>query len=271
MTYFLFFHDRRPVGKRLRGDGPAGSHDRFGQGGGEMGISIHPIKLGADHCYIVRGEGIIMIDGGSPNQIKAFRKGVKRLSIKPEEIRLVVLTHGHWDHIGSAKEIKELTGAKLAIHQREKDCLEKSFKPLPPGVTVWGKIFVKIMAVFLPLVHYAATDVDIVLGDGEFPLSAYGIPGKIIYTPGHSIGSVTVLLETGDAFVGDLAMGGFPLRFSPGLPILAKDMKQVRKSWELLIKEGAKTIYPAHGKPFSIDIIQRALLQRTADWAETPD
>jgi glyoxylase-like metal-dependent hydrolase (beta-lactamase superfamily II) len=74
------------------------------------------------------------------------------------------------------------------------------------------------------------------------------------------MGSVSVLLETGDAFVGDLAMSDFPLRFSPGLPVLAEDMQQVRESWKVLLDAGAKTVYPAHGKPFSADIIRRILL-----------
>jgi glyoxylase-like metal-dependent hydrolase (beta-lactamase superfamily II) len=201
-----------------------------------------------------------MIDGGAPKQVKGFIKAMGKLSIKPKDIRLIVLTHGHWDHIGSAKEIKELTGAKIALHKEEKDWLEKSLKPLPPGVTAWGKIFVKIMAMFMPLVHIPSTKVDIVLGDGDFSLTEYGIQGKIMHTPGHSMGSVSVLLETGDAFVGDLAMNMLPLRLGPGLPILAEDMQKVRESWQLLLDAGAKTIYPAHGEPFSVDMIREALL-----------
>lgn len=224
-----------------------------------MKATIHAITLGVDQCYIIRGEKTIMIDGGSPKQAKGFLKAVERLSIKPEDVKLIILTHGHWDHIASAKEIKDLTGAKLALHQKEKDWLEKSLKPIPPGVTAWGKMFGKILALFMPLVHIPGTGVDIVLGDGEFPLSEYGIAGKILHTPGHSMGSVSILLDTGDAFVGDLAMSGFPLRFSPGLPILAEDMQKVRESWKLLMDRGAETIYPAHGKPFSIDIIRKAL------------
>ncbi len=226
-----------------------------------MRVNIHSILLGFDQCYIIQCEKVIMIDGGGPKQGKGFTKALERLSLKPEDIKLIVLTHGHWDHIGSAKEIKSITGAKLALHQQEKDWLEKSLTPLPPGVTPWGHIFVKILAMFMPLVHIPATNVDIVLGDGDFPLTEYGIPGKIVYTPGHSIGSVSVLLETGDAFVGDLAMNGFPLRLNPGLPILAENMQKVRASWKVLLNQGAKTIYPAHGKPFSVDVIQKALLE----------
>ncbi|PQP34119.1 hypothetical protein C6A37_09425, partial [Desulfobacteraceae bacterium SEEP-SAG9] len=178
----------------------------------------------------------------------------EKASIKPEEVKLIVLTHGHWDHIGSAKDIKEATGAKIAMHAKEKDWLEKSLKPQPPGVTLWGKIFINILKMFLPLIHIPATKVDVVLTDEAFSLADYGIPGKVIYTPGHSSGSVSILLETGDVFVGDLAMNKFPLRFSPGLPIFAEDWDKVIESWKMLLDQGAKTVYPAHGEPFSADI-----------------
>lgn len=225
-----------------------------------MRVNIHPITLGFGHCYVIQGKGVIMIDGGAPKQAKRFMEAIERLSAKPEEIKLIVITHGHWDHIGSAKDIKEITGAKIAMHQQEKDWLEKSLKPLPPGVTLWGRIFAKTMAMFMPLVHIPATDVDVVLGDKELSLAEYGIPGRVIYTPGHSSGSVSVLLETGDAFVGDLAMNKFPLRFSPGLPIFAEDLQRVKESWKLLLDQGAETVYPAHGEPFAADIIRKALL-----------
>ena len=84
-----------------------------------------------------------------------------------------------------------------------------------------------------------------------------------VNTPGHSAGSVTVLLETGEAFVGDLAMNAFPLRLSPGLPILAEDPAAVVRSWEALLELGATTVYPAHGKPFSADVIREALSPAT--------
>jgi len=224
-----------------------------------MNISIYPIPLGVDQGYIVQGEGVVMIDGGAPKKAKAFIKGIKKTLIKPEGIKLLILTHGHWDHIGSAKDIKEITGARIAMHKREKDWLEESLKPLPPGVTLWGKIFAKIMAMFMPFVHIPATNVDIVFGDEEFSLAEFGIAGKVISTPGHSPGSVSIVLETGDAFVGDLAMNAFPLRLSPGLPIFAEDLQKVKDSWKLLLDYGAKMIYPAHGNPFSAERMRKFL------------
>jgi glyoxylase-like metal-dependent hydrolase (beta-lactamase superfamily II) len=224
-----------------------------------MNVSIHSIPLGIDHCYLLQGDGIIMIDGGAPNQAKSFLKSLKKLSIQPKDIHLLVLTHGHWDHIASAKAIKELTGASIAMHYQEKEWLEKSIKPSPPGVTPWGRFVISLIDLYLPLVHIPATDVNIVLGDTEVSLADYGIPGKLLHTPGHSSGSVSILLDTGEVFVGDLAMNWFPLRLTPGLPIFADDMQAVKESWKRLIDRGAKTVYPAHGGPFSVDIIQKAL------------
>lgn len=224
-----------------------------------MRVNIHPIALGYDRCYVIQDEGVIMIDGGIPYKANDFVKGIERISIKPEDIQVIVITHGHPDHIGSAKEIKEITGAKIVMHRLEKDCLEKSLVRMPPGVTAWGRILLKMRAMFVPEVHIHTTDVDIILGDEGLSLAEYGIPGRVIYTPGHTMGSVSVLLKTGDAFVGDLAMNQFPLRLSPGLPIFAEDLQRVKESWKLLLDEGAETIYPAHGPPFSADIIRKAL------------
>lgn len=224
-----------------------------------MNIKIHPVTLGVDHCYLLQGDGLIFIDGGAPNQAKRFVRALEKLSIRPRDTGLIVITHGHWDHIGSARGIKELTGAPIALHRREKDWLEKSLKPMPPGVTPWGRTLISIMSTYVSAVHIPTTSVDIVLDDAGLSLAEYGIPGQIIYTPGHSMGSVSVLLEDGSAFVGDLAMNGFPLRSTPGLPIFAENMQKVKESWKILLDKGINTIYPGHGEPFSVNVIRKVI------------
>jgi len=81
-----------------------------------LGISIHPISLSIDTLYAMRGDQVIVIDGGANSNVGKFEEGLAKASIKPDEVKLVILTHGHWDHIGSAKAIKQQTGTKVLIH-----------------------------------------------------------------------------------------------------------------------------------------------------------
>ena len=224
-----------------------------------MPVEIHPLPLGMCNCYLVKQEGLVLVDAGGPNQGQKLPEKLKELSIDPKDISLLLLTHAHWDHIGSANEIKELTDCQVAINHREKDIVEKALKPSPPGTNLLGKIFAIVMKAFIPFVSFPGTPVDLALEDEDFSLEPYGIQGRVIHTPGHSSGSSSLLLDTGDAFVGDLAMNSFPMRTGAGLPIFAEDISAVKESWRRLLSGGAKHIYPAHGTPFKADVLEKSL------------
>lgn len=225
-----------------------------------MSVHVYPIKIGINRCYLIQQNGIILIDGGPPNKVHVFQRLLTNISIQPQEIQLIVLTHGDFDHVGSVKDIKKLTGAKIAIHEYDRHNLEQSRFNFPPGVTGWGRLSRAIMCPFLKnLITFPSTKADIVLNEDDFSISKFGINGTIIYTPGHTEGSVSVLLETGEAFVGCLAHNNLPFRLQPGLLIYAKDIEKVKESWDLIIKHGARMIYPAHGNPFSVNVMKNSL------------
>jgi hydroxyacylglutathione hydrolase len=224
-----------------------------------MSSDIFSLKLGINSCYIIRGKNTIMVDGGMPNKLNVFRRRLKRLYIHPEEIKIIVLTHSHFDHSGSAKEISEFTGAKVVIHDSEKAFLENREFAMIRGVDTWGKITLPLLRPFFKRISFPMVKPDIIVTDKEYPLNEYGINGSILHTPGHTQGSLSILLNTGEAFVGCLAHNGMPFRLNPGFPIYAQDMVLLKESWRMLISKGAKLIFPGHGNPFPVEVISRQL------------
>ena len=137
--------------------------------------------------------------------------------------------------------------------------MEKALKPTPRGVGLWGFMGAFMIKFMISRATFPGVTVDLVLDDEEFQLGPWGISGKVLYTPGHTSGSMSVLLDNGQAFVGDLAMNGLPMRIGPGMPSFADDTNVIKKSWRVLLDKGAKQIYPAHGNPFSADVLAKAL------------
>lgn len=223
-----------------------------------MSVQIYPISFGFVQTFLLKGEKTMLVDAGMAGQMARFRKGLMATNTQIDEIDLLLLTHGHFDHIGLVKEIADFGHAKTAIHAREKGWVESGKPPMPPGATTWGKIMIALSK-FLPKISVPGSRVDIALSDEGLSLKEFGIPGQVVYTPGHTMGSTSVLLDSGEAFVGDLAMSAKIMRLSPGIPIFAEDLSWVKPSWQKLLDLGAKTIYPAHGKPFSADVFQKQL------------
>ncbi|NOX17369.1 MAG: MBL fold metallo-hydrolase [Chlorobi bacterium] len=221
-------------------------------------MKIFTLKLGVTNCYLLQEKGTVLIDAGESRKCGKFLAELKKLGVAPEEISLIVVTHTHWDHIGCAKRIQALTKAKVAVHANEKRILENGELSMPPGATRWGKFLSPIFAKWSEKFNIEPVGADIII-ENALSLEEYGIDAEAIFTPGHSSGSVSVLLPTGEAFVGDAAMNMFPLTFRPGPPIFAEDLNGLKKSWQTLINKGAKKIFPAHGKPFDIELIKRQL------------
>jgi glyoxylase-like metal-dependent hydrolase (beta-lactamase superfamily II) len=224
-----------------------------------MKLEIFRVKLGLNSCYLIRGKDVVMIDGGMPKKLKVFKRVLSRLGINPSDIKLIVLTHSHFDHSGSAREIREFTGAKIAIHESERTYLEDGGMIIPKGVNFYGKITKPWLFAIFKKISFPKLKPDILITDEPYPLKAYGIDGNIIHTPGHTVGSISVILDSGEAFVGCMAHNGFPFRLRPGLPIYAQDIEVIKRCWKILIDSGIKMIYPGHGKPFPVEVIKKSL------------
>ncbi|MCU0363687.1 MAG: MBL fold metallo-hydrolase [Bacteroidales bacterium] len=222
-----------------------------------METSIISFKLGVTSCHLIIGRDIVMVDAGMPGKLKVFKRVLAESRIDPARIKLIVLTHSHFDHCGSAAAIREYTGAKIAIHRSESECVEGDKVLVPKGVNLKGRLTKPLIFAFkIPFKKFTP---DILLGDEPYPLNEYGIDGRVVHTPGHTVGSLSVILGTGEALVGCMAHDGFPFRRSPGLPIYAQDIELIKENWNMLLGMGIRKIYPGHGNPFEAGVMKEIL------------
>jgi glyoxylase-like metal-dependent hydrolase (beta-lactamase superfamily II) len=181
------------------------------------------------------------------------------------DIEFILLTHHHDDHAGLAARLASECDARIISHELELAPLEKGENVLPPpanrraGMTYYGA---KLSGGMTPFPPVAPTDKDIVIsGDDDLLLRNIGIDGQILCTPGHTKGSISVLLDDGNAFVGDLTSNSFKLTGVKHRPFYVDSIDDLFSSWSKVLDAGAKTIHPVHGKPFPAERL-RPLLER---------
>jgi hydroxyacylglutathione hydrolase len=208
------------------------------------------LPLGITNCYLILGEKNILIDAGPKNKLKRLKKLLAKHDLSVKDIDYILLTHAHWDHMGSLADIKEASGAKVIAHPfaAERAATGKLDKPI--GYKLWGKILQVLMSTLAPFYKIKGFETDILIDQEELSLNDYGIQANVLCTPGHSEGSVSLITKEGDAFVGDLAMGGFPKLKGQGMPVICKDHKEIMRSWEKLLSLNIQKIHPAHGSSF---------------------
>ena len=231
-------------------------------------ITSYRVQLGTSNTYLIQGNGgWILVDAGDPRQEKRFFRYLDQYGIRPEDIKLIVVTHVHYDHVGSLAPIKAACGCPVAVHEKEYRLLKEAELVFPPGTNLSGKgtSFVANRLMGYPPImkgfKFAPVEAEIVVS-GEVSLEKFGIAGKIIPTPGHTAGSLSVLLADGQAFVGDLTANYAPLGFGSAFPPFAENGDELLKSWMKLLEAGAKTIAPGHGQTFNAEVLREEYNRR---------
>lgn len=171
----------------------------------------------------------LLVDIGWPGTLPKFQRQFQRMDIKLSEISYCVATHYHPDHAGLAQDLKNM-GIKLIV-------LENQVTTLPAL-----KSYVKLSDNF---VEIKTTDNTLLsFADSRTFLARLGIQGEIIPTPGHSDDSVTLILDNGSAFTGDLTY-----------PLMASDdvNDAVNQSWARIRSFKVKQVYPGHGPVWKLE------------------
>ena len=193
-------------------------------------ISIVDVGYLSTHYWVVSaGTSRVLVDLGWPGTMGTLRAHLRRMDVPLEEIRYAFATHYHIDHAGLAQELK-LAGVPLLVLDVQVDAI-----PLM-------KPFTK------PRDNYLEFDLEgsivCACSESRALLTEIGVGGEIVHTPGHSGDSVSLLLDSGAVFTGDLTRP---------MAVWENDAETVLASWRALRARGAKRVYPAHGPVWSLE------------------
>ena len=201
---------------------------------------IHAIRtpLGPEpdrfvYVYLVYGQSITLIDTGFNGSEKLITEDIRSTGRDISEIGLTILTHSHPDHTGAAKAIRDLTGCTIAAHPLDRSAIENG-----------DPVLLKSPAPKVPPLVGGPVPVGRLLNDGDTISAGRGLTLEVLHTPGHSPGSISLLLREEMAlFTGDTVQ-------APGrMPIFTDPAALVRSVRRLKGIPGIAHYLPAHDMP----------------------
>lgn len=201
---------------------------------------IHRIKCGNVNCYIVvNGTDGILVDVGK----REFADRVIR-ACGPYRIRLIVLTHAHYDHAENTARMADVLGAPIAMSGEDCDLISSNEAQPLSAETIPGKIVLAASLIEFRRRRMPEFKPDVLLHDGD-SLAGYGIDARIVALPGHTRGSVGVDVDRKYLIAGDALMN----MFYPSVSMLYHDRDEMLMSAEKISGMGERTIYFGHGGP----------------------
>lgn len=151
--------------------------------------NVYQITVRYANVFLITEENLTLIDTGFRGITNGLVNFTRRLGRSPEEIKLIILTHNHVDHTGSLRDLKKLTGAKVAA-PRIDFTIDQDIIPYPAGQYMGKLLSVSPLSPIRHRLVLEPRDVDVLLDGGEtFPILG-GL--QVIPTPGHTEGSISL-------------------------------------------------------------------------------
>ena len=172
-------------------------------------------------AFLLSGTGKrVLIDTGTAGNSARLVGQLERSGVDATDVDLTVVTHAHFDHIGNLADVVQATGAKVIAHRLEAGS-----------------------------VRTTGAESDILVGD-KLNLDPYGVAGRVIWTPGHTRGSLSVILESGEAVVGDLVLPRFMAFGPPAIAFWAASREDTLASVRRVLDLKSSIILTSHGGPY---------------------
>lgn len=184
------------------------------------------VNVGYDsiNLYVVElNRKRLLIDVGWPGTLPKLSASLRRKGLALEAIDYFCVTHYHPDHAGLVQELKDKE-VKHVVLEEQLSAVPRLKTYMKPDS---GYVDMRIQ----DSIHLAAAE-------SRAWLARIGLQGEIVSTPGHSADSISVVLDEGIAFTGDLLS---PFMVSPG------EVGSAEESWNKLRRLNVRTIYPGHG------------------------
>ena len=203
------------------------------------------------NCYLVKTDNrFIMIDTGRAKKRNIIEKELEKAGCYPGNLRLIVLTHGDFDHCGNAAYFRKKFQSQIAMHKGDSGMIEH-------GNMLWNRnkqsILIRVLSKLLFRLSKSDRLRPDLYIDEKFDLSDYGFDAKVLEIPGHSQGSIGILTTNGELFCGDLlANVGKPSIWS-----IIDDSDAAYASIEKLKRLQIDTVYPGHGQSFLMELFIR--------------
>lgn len=203
-----------------------------------MGIAVN--------CYLVQTKaGFFLIDTGLARKQADLVHDLELAGCQSGNLRLILLTHGDFDHSGNSAYLRQRFGTLIAMHPDDLANVQTGNMFSNKKINPFTKTIVNALFAITGLSKFTTFTPDLFLEDRQ-NLSEYGWDATVLHLPGHSKGSVCFLTADGDLFCGDLLVN----TQKPAFNSLADDLDQLKASALKLKNHHVKTVYPGHGSPF---------------------
>jgi len=220
-----------------------------------MKTRIIKVPIMGSNAYLLKGKwGLILVDTGQKGGTAKVKKALTDLGEEITDIDLIIITHVHYDHVGSLAQIKKESSAEVMVHETEAALLRSGSCGFPKGTMVFSKAL-SCMANRLMDDSFETVEPEIEI-DESFDLEEFGLEGEVVHTPGHTEGSLTVILDDGNCIVGDTLFNVLPRSVYPPF---ANNESRLEESWRKISEYDCRRYYPGHGRVINRDKFEKSL------------